>query len=339
MADNKNISYPHKTSIGGQAVIEGVMMRGPEKIATSVRKPDGEIITEEQPLGKVRTGKFVKLPIIRGCVNFVDSMIIGVKSLMFSAQFYDVDDKGEPIQQEPSKFEQWLEKKLDSETAMNVVIYISVALSLALSVVLFMLLPAFLTGFLKVIIHPNVALTLIEGCIRIAIFLFYLFLVSRMQDIKRVFMYHGAEHKSIFCYEKGLELTVENVRKQSRLHPRCGTSFLFIVMIISILVYSIIPWNEKAIGAIPYIGQYLTVIPWVITRLILRLLLLPIVAGVSYEIIKFAGRHDNIITRIISKPGMWMQYITTNEPDDSQIEVAITSLKAVIPKDKEADKW
>ena len=339
MSDNKNCPVSHKTSIGGQAVIEGVMMRGPEKIATAVRKPDGEIVTDEQPLGKVRKGKFVKHPIIRGCVNFVYSMILGVKSLMFSAQFFDVDDEGQPVEQEPSKFEQWLEKKLDSEAAMNVVIYISVALSILLSVGMFMLLPAFLTGFLKKIIDSNVALTLIEGIVRIMIFLLYLFLVSQMKDIKRVFMYHGAEHKSIFCYEKGLELTVENVRKQSRLHPRCGTSFLFIVMIISILVYSVIPWDEQTIESIPYIGQYIAVVPWVITRLVLRLLLLPIVAGISYEIIKFAGRYDNAFTRIISKPGMWMQFITTNEPDDNQIEVAITSLKAVIPENKEDDKW
>lgn len=339
MSDKKSCPASHKTSIGGQAVIEGVMMRGPEKIATAVRKPDGEIIVDEKPLGKVRKGKFVKLPIIRGCVNFVDSMIIGVKSLMFSAQFFDVDDDGQPIEQEPSKFEQWLEKKLDSEAAMNVVIYISVAISLCLSVGLFMLLPALLTGFLKSFIDSRLTLTLIEGIVRIIIFLVYLGLVSQMKDIKRVFMYHGAEHKSIFCYEAGLDLTVENVRKQSRLHPRCGTSFLFIVMIISILVYSVIPWDEQAIESIPYIGQYIAYVPWVITRLVLRLLLLPVVAGISYEIIKFAGRHDNAFTRIISKPGMWMQLITTNEPDDSQIEVAITSLKAVIPENKEDDKW
>lgn len=336
--ENKKCAAVHKTSIGGQAVMEGVMMRGPKKIVTAVRKHDGEIVTDEQPLGKVRTGKFVKLPIIRGCVNFIDSMIVGVKSLMFSAQFFDVDDDGQPIEQEPSKFEKWLEEKLDSETAMNVVIYISVAISLVLSIGLFMLLPAFLTGFLKSLITTPIILTLIEGIVRIAIFLFYLFLVSRTNDIKRVFMYHGAEHKSIFCYEKGLELTVENVRKQSRLHPRCGTSFLFIVMIISILVYSIIPWDEQSIASIPLIGQYLAVVP-LLTRLVLRLLLLPVVAGISYEIIKFAGRHDNAFTRAISKPGMWLQLITTNEPDDNQIEVALVALKAVIPENREDDKW
>lgn len=334
-----NKSTQHRTSIGGQAVMEGVMMRGPHKIATAVRKPDGDIIVDTQDIPKARKNKFFKLPIIRGCVNFFDSMIIGVKALMFSAKFFEVDEDGEPIEQEPSKFEAWLEKKLDSERAMNVVMYCSVIFSLFLSVGLFILLPAFLTGFLDSIISNNLLLTLIEGGVRISIFVFYLALVSQMRDIKRVFMYHGAEHKSIFCYENGMELTVENVRSQSRLHPRCGTSFLLIVMVISILIFSIIPWNEETFKSIPVIGTYLVAIPWKITRVILRLLLLPIVAGISYEIIKFAGRHDNILTRIISAPGMWFQKITTREPDDSMIEVAIQSLKAVIPEDKADDKW
>ena len=327
------------SGIGGQAVMEGVMMRGPHNVATAVRKPDGEIVIDDMKLGKIRTGRFVKLPIVRGCVNFIDSMIIGVKSLMFSAQFIDVDDEGEPVEQEPSKFEMWLDEKLGSEKAMNIVIYISVIFSLALSIGMFILLPAFITGFLKSVIQSRVGLTLIEGIVRIAIFVLYLFLVSQMKDIKRVFMYHGAEHKSIFCYEKGLDLTVENVRAQSRLHPRCGTSFLLLVMIISILVYSVIPWDEASFAAIPVIGKALGAMPWVITRLILRLLLLPIVAGISYEIIKFAGRHDNAFTRAISKPGMLFQHITTNEPDDSQIEVAIAALKAVIPENKAEDEW
>ena len=202
-----------------------------------------------------------------------------------------------------------------------------------------MLLPALLTGFLDFFIKSNVVLTAIEGLVRIIIFSAYLLLVAQMKDIQRVFMYHGAEHKSIFCYEKGLPLTVENVKVQSRLHPRCGTSFLLIVMVISILVFLLIPWNEETFAAIPVIGGFLTAIPWVITRLVLRLLLLPVIAGISYEIIKFAGRHDNLLTHIISKPGMWFQKITTKEPDDSMIEVAIASLTAVIPENKEEDKW
>ncbi len=332
-------SCPHKTSIGGQAVIEGVMMRGPKEIATAVRKPDGEIIIDKQGLGKIRKGKFVKLPIVRGCVNFFDSMIVGVKALMFSAEFFEVDEDGQPVEQEPSKFEAWLEKKLDSDKAMNIILYSSVVLSLLFSVGLFILLPTFLTGFLKPFVGSHMLLTLIEGVVRILIFVCYLALVSRMKDIQRVFMYHGAEHKSIFCYENGLELTVENVRKQSRFHPRCGTSFLLIVMVISILVFSVIPWDKETFAAIPLIGGFLTALPWAITRMILRLLLLPIVAGISYEIIKFAGRHDNKFTRAISTPGMWFQRITTNEPEDSMIEVAIAALTAVMPENKEEDKW
>lgn len=336
----RNTEIIHRTSIGGQAVMEGVMMRGPKKIATAVRKVDGEIIIDEQGLGKVRTSKFVKLPIIRGCVNFFDSMIIGVKALMFSAQFFDLEDEeGNVKEQKPSKIDAWLEEKFSSEKAMNIVIYCSVVFSLILSIGLFILLPTFVTGFLKPVISNSILLTLIEGIIRILIFVCYLLLVAQTKDIKRVFMYHGAEHKSIFCYEKGLELTVENVREQIRFHPRCGTSFLLIVMVISILVFSIIPWDEQVFASIPLIGPALTAIPWVIMRMILRLLLLPVVAGISYEIIKFAGRHDNLLTRIISAPGLWFQRITTNEPEDDQIEVAIAALKAVMPENKEEDKW
>lgn len=316
--DKANI---HRTSIGGQAVMEGVMMRGPHLIATAVRKPDGEIIIDEQSVGKVRKSKILKLPIIRGCINFFDSMIIGVKSLMFSAKFFDVDDEGDPTEEEPSKFEQWLERKLGSEKALSAVIYIAVILSLLVSVGLFILLPTVLVGFIKQFIENHVALTLLEGLVRIVIFLLYLTLVSQTKDIKRVFMYHGAEHKSIFCYEHCEELSVENVRRQKRLHPRCGTSFLLIVMVISIVVFSFISWDN------PF------------TRLLLRLLLLPVVAGISYEIIKFAGRHENWFTKAISAPGMWLQLITTREPDDSQIEVAIAALKAVMPESKEEDKW
>ena len=311
----------HRTSIGGQAVIEGVMMRGPKSIATAVRKPDGEIGVDEKPLGKIRTGKFVKLPIIRGCVNFFDSMIVGVKALMFSAQFFDIEEDGTPIEQEPSKFEAWLEKKLDSERAMNVVIYCSVILSLLLSVGLFILLPGFIGELLRNIIESHALVTLAEGVVRIAIFILYLSLVARMKEIKRVFMYHGAEHKTIHCYERGEELTVENVRRHTRLHPRCGTSFLLIVMVVSMLVFFLIPKM------------------FFVHRLLLRLALLPVVAGISYEIIKFAGRHDNCFTRIISKPGMWFQNITTNEPEDDMIEVAIAAMNAVIPENKEEDLW
>ncbi len=324
----KEKSNIHRTSIGGQAVMEGVMMRGPHKIATAVRKSDGEIVIDEQALGKVRKSKILKLPIIRGCVNFFDSMIIGVKSLMFSAKFFDVDEEGEPTEEEPSKFEQWLERKLGSEKALNAVIYFAVVFSLLVSVGLFILLPGALVDFFGTFVTNNIAIALLEGLVRIIIFLLYLTLVSQTKDIKRVFMYHGAEHKSIFCYEHGEELNVENVRKQKRLHPRCGTSFLLIVMVISIVVYSFLP----------QFAEYAKIVK-ILLRLAVRLACLPIVAGISYEIIKFAGRHDNWFTRAISAPGMWLQLITTKEPDDSQIEVAIAALKAVMPENKEEDKW
>lgn len=317
---NKNNCNIHKTSIGGQAVIEGVMMKGPDKIATAVRKLDGEIVVDEKLCGKARKSKILKLPVIRGCINFFDSMILGVKALMYSAKFFDIEEEDAP-KAEQGKFEKWLEEKLGSEKALNAVIYFSVILSLFMSVGLFIVLPTVVVGFLKGIVDNHIILTLAEGVVRICIFLAYLVLVAQMKDIKRVFMYHGAEHKSIHCYEKGLELTVENVRAQSRLHPRCGTSFLLIVMVVSVIVFSFISWNN------PFV------------RLGLRLLLLPVVAGISYEVIKFAGRHENWLTAAISAPGKWMQYITTNEPDDSQIEVAITALSAVIPKDREQDKW
>lgn len=312
----------HKTSIGGQAVMEGVMMRGPKEIAIAVRKPDGEIIVEKKPVSSVITkSKILKLPVIRGCISFFESMITGVKALMFSAEFYDLED-GES--QTESKFDKWLEDKF-GDKIKDIVIYVSVVLSIIFSVLLFFMLPNFIAEFIAKV--TNVAVegtsrTLIEGGIRILIFLVYLLLVSQMKDIKRVFMYHGAEHKTITTYEKGLELTVENARKNKRLHPRCGTSFLVFVMIVSIIIFLIIPkglsWYERAL---------------------FKILLLPVVAGVSYEIIKFAGRHDNFFTNIISKPGMWLQYITTREPDDSQLEVAIESLKAVLTGNKEDDKW
>lgn len=311
----------YKTSIGGQAVIEGVMMRGPETIATAVRKPDNEIIVDTQKIGKVRKSKFLKLPIIRGCVNFIDSMVIGVKSLMFSAKFFDVDDDGNQIEKEPGRFEKWLNEKLGSEKALNAVIYLSVVFSVCLSVGLFILLPAWLAGFIENFTDSHALYIATEGAVRIILFVLYLFLVSQMKDIKRVFMYHGAEHKTIHCYEHREELTVENVRKHTRLHPRCGTSFLLIVMVISIVIFFFIRFDN------------------IFLRLLSRLVLIPVVAGISYEIIKFAGRHDNWFTKIISYPGMLFQYITTREPDDSQIEVSIASIKAVIPDEAGSDKW
>lgn len=305
----------HKTSIGGQAVIEGVMMRGPRKMAIAVRKPDGEIEVDVKPVNVLAMKyKICKLPILRGVISFFESMVTGVRSLMYSAEFFDIEEE------QPSKFDRFLEEKF-GDKLKDVVIYSSVIFAVLFSVLLFFMLPAFVTGFLQKIIPNRTVIVALEGLVRICIFMGYLLAVSKMPDIQRVFMYHGAEHKSIHCYEHGEELTVENVKKHTRLHPRCGTSFLLIVMIISIFVFLFIRSDNMVL------------------RLVYRLLLLPVVAGISYEIIKFAGRHDNRFTRIISKPGMLLQYMTTREPDDSQLEVAIASLQAVIPEDRGEDRW
>ncbi len=311
----------HKTSIGGQAIMEGVMMRGPKEIAMAVRKPDNEIIVEKRPISSIlQKYKVLKLPIIRGCIAFFESLITGVKALMFSAEFFDIEGEEES----QTKFEKWLDAKF-GDKIKDIVIYFSVILSVIFSIGLFFLLPNFIAELLaklNLFKVEGTVRTLIEGAIRMGIFIFYLVLVSKMKDIQRVFMYHGAEHKTIWTYEHGEELTVENARKNPRLHPRCGTSFLIFVMIVSIIVFLLIP------GGITWYA-----------RAIYKILLLPVVAGLSYEIIKFAGRHDNWFTNMISQPGMWLQYITTREPDDSQIEVAIASLKAVLTDNKEDDKW
>ena len=308
------------TSVGGQAVIEGVMMRGTKDIATAVRCPDGHIEIEKKPLNLLSVKwKINKIPLLRGVFSFFESMYTGVSCLMYSAKFFE-DEEDSP--EKMSKFEKWLQDKF-GDKLLTVVMYISVLFSLVIGIGLFMLLPNFLAGLIK-IPFPNISvilLNLVEGIIKLSIFLVYLYLVSKMEDIKRVFMYHGAEHKSIFCYEHGDELTVENVKNYSRFHPRCGTSFLVIVMIVSILIFSCISW-----GSLKY-------------RLMYRLLLLPIVAGLSYELIKIAGKYDNAFTRLLSKPGVLLQHLTTKEPDESQIEVALTALKAVISENRDEDKW
>lgn len=312
----------HITSIGGQAVIEGVMMRGPKEIAVSVRTPDGEIVVDKKPIASIlQRWKFLKLPIIRGVISFIESLIIGTKALMYSAEFFDIEEEEDKKKKETMTEEERAALEKKESKMKNAAIYGSVVFALIFGVALFMMLPTVLIGFVKDLIPYGFLATLAEGIIRIAIFLVYVALVSKMQDIRRVFEYHGAEHKTIFCYESGEELTVENARKFSRLHPRCGTSFLLIVMVVSIILFSFISWDN----------------PW--TRLGIRLLLLPVVAGVSYEIIKFAGRSKSKIMRLVSLPGMWLQKITTREPDDSQLEVAIASLKAVLTENREDDKW
>lgn len=294
------------------------MMRGPREIATAVRKSDGEIIIEKKGISSVLMKyKVLKLPIIRGCINFFESLIVGVKALMFSADQYDLED-GESY--EPSKFEAWLDRKF-GDKIKDIAIYASVVIALALGIGLFMLLPNVITGFFSKFVTNNILRNLVEGGIRMVIFLAYMVLVSQMKDIQRVFQYHGAEHKTIACYEHGEELTPENARKFCRLHPRCGTSFLLIVMVVSIIAFSFLGWGPV----------------W--QRLLLRLALLPVVAGISYEAIKFAGRSDNRVVQLLTKPGLWLQYLTTREPDDSQLEVAIAAMKSVLTDNKEEDKW
>lgn len=314
----------HITSIGGQAVIEGVMMRGPKETAIAVRKPDGEIIVDKKPINSfVQKFKINKIPIVRGVFSFFESLIVGTKALMFSAEFYDVEDEDDKKKKETMTAEELEAYNKKNDKMMTGAIFVSVAVALIFGIGVFMLLPTFLVGLLRDYAHltNNIAATLLEGVVRIVIFVIYILLVSKMKDIHRVFQYHGAEHKTIFCYENGDDLTVENVKKQGRLHPRCGTSFLILVMIISIIVFSFVSWENP------------------IQRVIIRLLLLPLVAGLSYELIKFAGRHSGVIVDIISAPGMWLQKITTAEPDESQIEVAIASLKSVLTGNKNDDKW
>ena len=301
------------TSIGGQAVIEGVMMRGHHDIATAVRVPDGHIEIKKEPINLLSVKwKINKIPILRGVFSFFESMYIGVKCLMYSAKFFE-DEEEENNPEKMSKFEKWLWDKF-GDKIFTYVMFLSVLLSLVIGIGLFMLLPNYLVGFLKGHFHDisNIFLNLLEGVVRITFFVTYIALISRMKDIQRVFMYHGAEHKTIFCFEHKEELTVENVKKYKRFHPRCGTSFLFIVMIVSIILFSFISWDNLAV------------------RMVYRLLLLPVVAGLSYELIRFAGKYDNWFTRALSMPGMWMQHLTTREPDGDQIEVAIASLKAVL---------
>ena len=309
------------TSIGGQAVIEGVMMRGPHKIAIAVRKPDGEIIIDENDV-KAK-GAWLKIPIIRGVISFFSSMVIGVKALTFSAKFFDTEEeKSNDTKKNHDKPN--ANKKKNCENDMpEWAIYLSVLVSLMISVGLFMVLPNVIANFVVPNKEANVIMyNVVESVIKIAIFLGYLGVVSQMNDIKRVFEYHGAEHKSIFCYENGEELTVENVKKYSRFHPRCGTSFLLFVILISIVVFSLLGVHKN-----PFVN------------IGLRLLFLPLVAGISYEIIKFAGRSTNKYITWLNEPGKWLQRLTTREPDDSQIEVAIASLKAVIPENEEDDLW
>ena len=321
--ENKSCAF--RTSIGGQALIEGVMMRGPEKQAIVVRDQEGNLVEKVEDL------KFIKdrypilgLPLVRGTVNFLAAMVNGVKALMYSADFYPDEEAAQP-----SKFELWLEKHLSSKKLERAIVALAVVLGVGLSVFLFMVLPTFITGG---ILHffpgfPMWGRNLVEGILKIAIFLLYLIFCSKQKDIYRVFQYHGAEHKSIFCYEAGLPLTVENVRIQPRHHPRCGTSFLFVVIFVSIIFSSII------FGIWPITNVWL--------RTLVHLLLLPLIVGVTYEFNRWVGRHvqDSGLAKVLTAPGMWLQNFTTNEPDDGMMEVAIRSLELVLPSEKGKDEW
>ena len=308
---------------GGQALIEGIMMRGPRKQAVVVRRPDGQLEIQEKELTFLKD-RFPVLgwPLIRGVVNFCGSMYNGVTSLMFSAQF--VPEEGEE-EEEPSKFEVWLDKRLGSEGAAKLFITLAVILGMAMSIGLFFLLPTLLGTAVTMVTDSMLVRNIAESFLKILIFVAYLALCSRMGEMKRVFSYHGAEHKTIFCYEAGLPLTVENVRVQPRHHPRCGTSFLFMVIAISILV------STAVFSVWPVYHPIL--------RFLAHLAMLPLIVGVSYEFNRWAGRHDGPVTRILTAPGLWLQNFTTYEPDDSMIEVGIRALELVLPEEKGEDAW
>lgn len=306
------------TSIGGQALIEGIMMRGPEKVAAAFLKPDKtiDVVIKDAPL-PAKKYKILGLPLIRGVANMINSLSIGMKFLTESATRAE---EYEETPAEPDKLEMWLEKHFSKETIDNILIGVSMVLGILLPIGLYILLPSFLTSFLRPFIKSSLALNLIEGVIKMGIFLLFLKCTSLMKDMQRVYSFHGAEHKTIYCYEKGLPLTVENIRPQMRFHPRCGTSFLFVVLIVGILVYSFISWNSV----------------WM--RILIRLICLPILVGVTYEINRVVGRHDNAVTRIIRAPGLLVQRMTVFEPDDDMIRAAIEAVKPVIPDDG-SDKW
>ena len=315
MAKN-NESCSFRTSIGGQALMEGILMRGPKTQAIVCRTKDGLVEKTEEL-------KFIKdkypilgWPLIRGCATFLDSMVKGMQALTYSAELIPLDEQGEP-----DKIDKWIMDHFEGEKAQKLIIGVAVVLGIALSLFLFIFLPAFVVGFIKPLTESYVIRNLSEGAVRVAILLLYMCLCTRVDDVKRLFAYHGAEHKTIFCYEHGKELTVENVRTESRFHPRCGTSFLLVVVVVSILVNSVVRVDNTFL------------------RMLCHLALLPLVVGISYEINRWCGRHDNFLSRILSAPGKWLQNITTFEPDDGMIECAIRAMELVIPEEKGSDEW
>ncbi len=317
MSDKKaESSVKFKTSIGGQALIEGIMMLGPDKRAV-VCRGSGEMVEKVEDVKPLKAkAPVLGLPLIRGVAAFISSMVNGVKALSYSAEQLPED-----MQEEPDKIDLWIEKHFSDETAQKIIIGVAVVLGIALSLFLFLFLPTFIVGLFPSVKADFYWRTLLEGMLKLIIFFVYLILCSKMKDMKRLFSYHGAEHKTIFCYEKGLPLTVENVRPQPRLHPRCGTSFIFVVIIISIIAGSFIHVSDTML------------------RMGLKFLMLPLIVGLSYELNRWVGRHDNLCSAILSWPGKQFQRITTNEPDDEMIECAIRALELVIPEEKGSDAW
>ncbi len=314
MSENK--SCPFRTSIGGQALIEGILMRGPSRQAIVCRTKDGLVEKTEELRFIKDLYPILGWPLIRGCATFLDSLVKGMKALMYSAELIPPEEQGEP-----DKLDAWIEAHFPEDKAQKLIIGVAVVLGIALALFLFIFLPTLLIGLFPVLTKNHITRSLCEGALKILILLLYMFLSSHMKDIRRVFSYHGAEHKTIFCYENRLPLTVENVRKQSRFHPRCGTSFLLVVVVVSILVNSLVRLDNSFF------------------RMLCHLLLLPAVVGISYEINRWCGKHDNFLSRILSAPGKWLQRITTNEPDDSMIECAIHALELVIPEVEGSDLW
>ena len=305
-----------RTSIGGQALIEGILMRGPKKQAVVCRTKDGLVEkTEELRLVRDRY-PILGLPFIRGVVTLFDSLFKGMAALTYSASLVPLEEQGEP-----DKLDQWIEAHFEGEKAQKLIIATAVVLGVALSLFLFIFLPAFVVGLIPALKENYLVRNLSEGVLRIAILLSYMRLICEMSDVKRLFAYHGAEHKTIFCYEHGKPLTVENVRPESRFHPRCGTSFLLVVIVVSILVNAVVRLSNS------------------FARMGCHLLLLPVVVGVSYEINRWCGRHDNALSAVLSAPGKWLQRMTTNEPDDGMIECAIRAMELVIPDEKGSDAW
>ena len=305
-----------RTSIGGQALIEGILMRGPKKQAVVCRTQDG-LVEKTEELKLVRDKyPLLGLPFIRGVVTLFDSLFKGMAALSYSASLVPLEEQGEP-----DKIDQWIEAHFEGEKAQKLIIATAVVLGVALSLFLFIFLPAFFVGLIPALKANFFARNLSEGAMRIVILLVYMRLICEVSDVKRLFAYHGAEHKTIFCYEHGKPLTVENVRGESRFHPRCGTSFLLVVIVVSILVNSVV----RLSNSFALMGCHL--------------LLLPVVVGVSYEINRWCGRHDNWLSAALSAPGKWLQHMTTNEPDDDMIACAIRALELVIPEAKGSDAW